>query len=78
MPDMLILLPLLFAVLIFIGAAFMARSLILGGMGGLAVFGYISIQSGNTLFVAFWALVMFFMTMASGVWLTKTVIGDTA
>lgn len=78
MPDMFVLLPLMLSVLLFIGAAFMSKSLILGALAGLAVFGYVSIRSGNTLFIGFWVLVMFFMTMASGVWLTKTVMGDTA
>jgi hypothetical protein len=78
MVDTLVLLPLLLAVMLFIGAAVMSKSLILGAAGGLAVFGYISVRSGNNLFLGFWLLTMFFMTMASGVWLTKTVMGDTA
>jgi hypothetical protein len=78
MPDMFTLLPLFLVIMLFVGATVFSRSLILGAVAGLVVFGYISVRSGNNLFLGFWLLALFFMTMASGVWMTKTVMGDTA
>lgn len=78
MVDTLVLLPLLLVIMLFVGAAVTSKSLILGAAGGLTVFGYISVKSGNDIFLGFWLLSLFFMTMGTGVYLTRTVIGDTA
>lgn len=78
MVDMMVALPILLTVGIGVGVAFKARSLMLGGIGGIALFGYIAIQSGETLFIAYYVLIMFFIIMGVAVFLTKTQMGDTA
>lgn len=78
MADIFILMPITLTILLFVGVAFMSKSLILGGSGGLVVFAYVAVRSGNTLMLGFYLLLMFFMVMAVGVYLTKTVMGETA
>lgn len=72
------LMPLVMVLLLMAGAALKSKSIMLGGGGALMVMGYVAVRSDNNLFLGFWLLAMFFMVMASGVWLTQTVIGDTA
>lgn len=72
------LLPLLLTVALLVGVAFKARSLLLGAVGGIAIFAYITVRSGNNLFLGYYLLLMFFMVMGTSVYLVKTQMGDTA
>lgn len=78
MPNISALLPLLLTIALFIGVAFKARSIMLGSLGGLSVFAYVAVQSGNVLLKGYYLLLMFFMTMGLAVYLTKTQMGDTS
>lgn len=70
-------LPILLVVALFVGVAFHARSLMLGSLGGMSIFGYVAVRSGDNLFLSYYILAMFFMTMGVAVYLTKTQMGDT-
>lgn len=78
MPDLTVLMPLLATIMLFLGAALWSRSLMLGAGAVFMVTGYVSVRSGNDLMTGIWVLSAFFMVMASGVFLTKTVMGETA
>lgn len=78
MVDTQALLPLMLIVALFVGIAFKSRSLIVGATGGVAIFGYVAIKSGNAIFQGYYLLMMFFMVMGMSVYLVKTQMGDTA
>lgn len=78
MVDVQIGLPILLIIALFVGIAFHARSLMLGSVGGMSIFGYIAVRSGDDLFLGYYILLMFFMIMGVAVYLTKTQMGDTA
>lgn len=78
MVNVQVLLPLLLAVALFVGVAFKAKSIILGSVGGISIFSYVAVRSGDTLFLIYYILLMFFMVMGVAVFLTKTQMGDTA
>lgn len=73
-----VLLPLLLTVALLIGVAFKAKSVMLGAIGGIAIFSYVAVRSGNTLFLGYYILLMFFMVSGTGVYMTKTIMGDTS
>lgn len=78
MPDMATLLPILSITLAISAMALHSKSIMLAAVSTYVIFGYISVQSGVALLVGVFVLVSFFMVMSTGVFLTRTVMGDTA
>lgn len=76
--DIATLMPLFAALLLFAGAAIKSKSILLGTLSAYLVMGYIGVKSGNELFIGFYILTAFFMAMGTAVYLTQTVMGDTA
>lgn len=78
MPVMGELLPILSIVLAIAAMALHSKSVMLAAVSSFVLIGYISVQSGNTLLIGIYVLSSFFMVMSTGVFLTRTVMGDTA
>lgn len=78
MPDLFVLLPIALVIFLFVGIGLYSKSLIMSAGGGLLVFGYVAVQSGNNLYLGFFIIIMMFLTLSGGVLMTRTVIGDTA
>lgn len=70
--------PFVLIILLFAGAALRSKSIMLASVGIYLVLGYVSVRSGNNLMIGVYTLGTFFMVMSTGVYLTKSVMGDTA